>query len=686
MNPLLLYLMTDVPQHMAQAPDASNIEMIDFKSSAGAHQWSPSSLEQDPLLDGNPKQALKASDSTTADIEVKYIRHLESPLAVIFGQSLLLALSWSFVAVTRARGQITLNMVAAEALQRYPRGTTYMFTLVATGLATFSSYLLSQAVRHAVVMYLKQPMALSSFDFALSISQQSLIFDKEFQAIPWVFTAAVFYFATIQQTSSWSTLLSPISMQVATPLEGTELDMTTDAFHSRFNDLWLNTITLNSFVDSALLSIIDASGSTRANWAAGYPGSLAFEGYAYLNSTGGTLPIQLYPAANIAQGHSHLPTLPTKQLPSFYTSFNASMRQQGLTASVSCRLQDLNANSDPPLTSVIEPANLTLSNQPYTIVEVGSTCNGQPISYSVISSGNNPLTINTLSPLVCPSTYLPDTTTYRIIIAGRGGYDPANIGAGGGSVVCEITPVIQNMVTSYSIAEIAYVSSTPDPNYPPNQGGAGGMGWAAVYGLATAIELGQGPFRNAVGNSIVSIFSDKRIETISYPALWEQYIQGVIEFVGTALRWELTVPIGPFGGNPPDTMIRKINGTILTATFGWQYDATANLLLLLPITFVALASIVIVLVPTVQYRGCLVAARHKDFDPGNPMFLLAAASAGGLGNTFADLTKENVEAGRRTKVTLGRIDDRDGFKSCPDDTPSEGITMKRSWFSWRKEA
>ncbi|KAJ7883072.1 hypothetical protein B0H13DRAFT_2538563 [Mycena leptocephala] len=601
-----------------------------------------------------------------------------------------------FVAVTRGRGQITLNTVVAEALQRYPRGTTYVFTLVATGLATVSSYLLSQAVRHAVVMYLKHPVALSSFDFALSISQQSLIFDKELQAIPWVFTAAVFYIATIQQTSRrvplptrWSTLLSPISIQVATPLEGTELDMTTDAFHSRFNDLWLNTTTLYSFVDSALLSIIDASGSTRANWAAGYPGALAFEGYAYWNSTGGTIPIQLYPAANNAQGH--LPTLPTKPLPSFYTSFNASMSQQGLTASVSCQLQDLNADSDPPPTSVVEPANLTLSEQPYTIVEVGSTCNGQPISYPVISGGNDTLTINTLSPLVCPSAYLPDTTTYRIIIAGRGGYDPANIGAGEGSVVCEITPVIQNMVTSYSIFEIAYLSSTADPNYPPIQGGAAGMGWAAVFGLATAIELGQGPFRNGVGNSIVSIFRDQRMQTISYPALWEQYIQGVIEFVGTALKWELTIPTGPLGGSPPDTMLRKINGTILTATFGWQYNATANLLLLLPITFVAFASIAIVLVPTVQYRGCMVAVRHKDFDPCNPLFLLAAASAGGLGNTFVDLRKESVEAARKTKVKLGHIDrdglpNSDGFQIRPNEPHSDEATTQRGGFSRRSKA
>lgn len=73
MNPLLLYLMTDVPEHMSQAGDASNMEMIDLRSSAGAHQWSPS-LEKDPLLDGNPEQALKTSNSPTAAIKVEYTR------------------------------------------------------------------------------------------------------------------------------------------------------------------------------------------------------------------------------------------------------------------------------------------------------------------------------------------------------------------------------------------------------------------------------------------------------------------------------------------------------------------------------------------------------------------------------------------------------------------------------------
>jgi hypothetical protein len=50
-------------------------------------------------------------------------------------------------------------------------------------------------------------------------------------------------------------------------------------------------------------------------------------------------------------------------------------------------------------------------------------------------------------------------------------------------------------------------------------------------------------------------------------------------------------------------MLRKINGTMLTTTFGWQYDAEGIILLLLPITFVSVASIVIVLFAAYQNRG-----------------------------------------------------------------------------------
>ncbi|KAJ7827559.1 hypothetical protein B0H13DRAFT_2439317 [Mycena leptocephala] len=666
--------MTDIPEIISHAIDASNDEEINSRRHASADEWtltekypliSPGKSPLDGEFPGDVKPPLE-----------EYTQRFKWPLVVIIGQALVLALSWGFFAVVRARGQITLDAISGETLQHYPRTTTYAFTLVATGLATFSSYLLSQAVRHAIVVYLKEPIALSRLDFAISISQQSLIYElREFW---WVLAAALFSFATIQQTSSWSTLLSPINIQAATPLVGTELDVTTDAFRNQFDQLWLNTSTLYPYIESSLLSIIDTSGATRANSAVGYPGVLGFADYTYWYSTGGTIPIFPEWSSNIVIGTlPPLITSNTKPLPAFYTSLNASMGQQGLTAAVSCQAQDLNAESDPPLSYWIEPANITLFNQTYTIFQVSTVCAGEP-TYSVpaISVGNN-----TLSSVVCPNTYQPGTATYTMIIEGRGVYEARTL-------VCQVTPRIQNMITSYSNVDFStYVYSTPDPNYPPSQGDAGGMGWAAVWGLNTAIQSGQSPWRSHVGDSITSIYTDQNIRRpLSYPALWvispcigytlmaltfvlqEEYIQGAVEFVGTALKYQLSAPSGPLSGTPPENMLRKINGTVVTTTFGWEYDAAGSVLLLLPITIVAGTSILIVLFATYQNRGIMVAVRHADFDPGDPMFLIAAASAGGMGDTFPGLRKDSVEAGRKKQVKLASIGDRDGFKSFPDCT------------------
>lgn len=61
------------------------------------------------------------------------------------------------------------------------------------------------------------------------------------------------------------------------------------------------------------------------------------------------------------------------------------MGQQGLTAAVSCQEQDLNAESDPPLSYWIEPANITLFNQTYTVFQVSTVCAGEPTYSGVLT-------------------------------------------------------------------------------------------------------------------------------------------------------------------------------------------------------------------------------------------------------------------------------------------------------------
>lgn len=113
------------------------------------------------------------------------------------------------------------------------------------------------------------------------------------------------------------------------------------------------------------------------------------------------------------------------------------------------------------------------------------------------------------------------------------------------------------------------------------------------------------------------------------------------------------------GTIPPD-MTRQIEGIHRTQTLGWDYNArkATGIAVLLPITFIALASIAIVAVA--QYHNHGIPASHANFDPNNPFLLMAAASAGGMHNTFHTVDKvEDLATLKQKKVKFGRIGNRD---------------------------
>jgi tripartite-type tricarboxylate transporter receptor subunit TctC len=108
-------------------------------------------------------------------------------------------------------------------------------------------------------------------------------------------------------------------------------------------------------------------------------------------------------------------------------------------------------------------------------------------------------------------------------------------------------------------------------------------------------------------------------------------------------------------------MRRNIIGSALTVTVGWEHNVGVNNAILIPSTFVAVASILIVL-----FAQCLkwvrgTAIEHVDFDPNEPLELMAAASAGGMVDTFAGLTKNDLEEGGGKKVILGQVGAKDGL-------------------------
>jgi hypothetical protein len=97
----------------------------------------------------------------------------------------------------------------------------------------------------------------------------------------------------------------------------------------------------------------------------------------------------------------------------------------------------------------------------------------------------------------------------------------------------------------------------------------------------------------------------------------------------------------------------------LTVTVGWEHNTGVNNAIIIPSTFVAIASILIVL-----FAQCLkwvrgTAIEHVDFDPNEPRVLIAAASAGGVVDTFSGLTKEDLEEGGGKKVIQGQAGGKD---------------------------
>ncbi|KAF8656127.1 hypothetical protein AX16_002765 [Volvariella volvacea WC 439] len=100
-------------------------------------------------------------------------------------------------------------------------------------------------------------------------------------------------------------------------------------------------------------------------------------------STGGVLPANLAEIPSVLSLDSVLPVniltgIPNHYLPSF--SRNYVLTQQGLTAKVTCKQQNLSAETDPPLIERMEPSKLGNDSIIYTRVE--TSCDGITVNSS----------------------------------------------------------------------------------------------------------------------------------------------------------------------------------------------------------------------------------------------------------------------------------------------------------------
>jgi hypothetical protein len=88
---------------------------------------------------------------------------------------------------------------------------------------------------------------------------------------------------------------------------------------------------------------------------------------------------------------------------------------------------------------------------------------------------------------------------------------------------------------------------------------------------------------------------------------------------------------------------------------GWKRWSETESWILLPGTFVALTTIVIVLVAVGKHAG---GVPQAPFDPSNVEHLIAHSVAGDLGNIYKGTKEEDIRRAERTQVVLGNIPGR----------------------------
>ncbi|KAJ7064681.1 hypothetical protein C8F01DRAFT_1229220 [Mycena amicta] len=560
------------------------------------------------------------------------------PIAIIVGQLALMVLAFGFLGAVRHKGQIALGLRSAAFLQRNPQVKSYLFTLLANALSLFSSYLFTQAVRHAILVSLTRPLALSTLEHGLSISKKSIIFNKHYK---WMVGSAAVFLVSLGQTPGWSSLFTPNAIVYSVPIQGTEFDMTSPSFQDEFVRLWNQT--LQPFLDSAILSIIDSSGAASATAEAGYPALVDFGGWSHTTSTRGVFPIQFHQSTtglSPATNGTQLITYNTSPFPSSTPVSRVSWRltQQGIKAFVSCKEAILNETSTPPLFRFSEVLG-TVGGTPFTFWNTTTTCGTESNSATSITTTNN-----TLFMVGCESVDDSGQQTFFALIDGQGTYES--------TYVCTIQPQIQNMVVDYSDV---YVTSNFDNTSDPVP--AGPVGFAGFYTVQSGVTYGQSGVRNTVGDAMVALFANQVNPDIR--PLLEAYISGIVEFTGTALKTVLSLNSGPFSGNPPANMTHSINGTAFVNTVGWEFKTAASIAVLIPVILFAVLTIAIAVVSQLYNRG--IPLRNVHFDPNDPLLLMAAASAGGLSSTFHGIDDDDVDKNLRKRVILGQVDGREGF-------------------------
>ncbi|KAJ7071656.1 hypothetical protein C8F01DRAFT_1363323 [Mycena amicta] len=561
-------------------------------------------------------------------------RRIAWPVYIVVGQVALMVLALGFLGAVRARDQIPMGKYAVSFFQENPQIKTYTFTTLANALSLFSSYLFTQAVRHALVVALTRPFRVSMLGFGVKISKKSLIVTRQYK---WVVISVAIFLLGLGQTPSWSSLFTPNTIVVSVPLVGVELDLNSSSLQTDIRNLWDNILYPLVNDIEILPSLLGSGASSATSFSTGHPAILDFAGYTHAVSTGGILPVQL----RTSDGSSQPDLFDVINTAPFPPSTNMSdvimvMYQQGISANVSCQYSPFQ-NVFPPVSRKATPFG------DFFVWDISTSCGNDQLS---LTDNEN----NTLSMVACETFDTAGQPTFTAIVDAQGRYP--------GDFICTMSADVVDMVANYSSSTALTAQLQQGTSFV----NVGPMGYAAFNATKNTFGYAQGSNGNIVGDTLLSVTTDQGSKSGSsvdvFARTLEAYMKGITELTGTIVKNRLAGYLASQNTLTADKT-RPMTGFVTVQTLGWQYKTTTSSIVLIPIFFFALTTIAIALVA--QYYNHGVPLNHADFDPNDPWLLMAAASAGGMTEVFHGVEDEDVEMGLQRRVMLGQFDGRDGF-------------------------
>ncbi|KAJ6452679.1 hypothetical protein C8R47DRAFT_1168942 [Mycena vitilis] len=600
-------------------------------------------FDPDALLERPPTRPQRSVRGLT-------YKFLGWPAAVILWQMSLQLLAWGFFIVVKIRGQIALPFGLAVWVKNNGHLVTLLVTLISTVLAGLSSFLFSYAIRRSMSLYLYRPVSLAALGASVSISMRSIVFHR--RSWKWPAISLAFFILTGVQTSSWSTLLTPVTIIVSTPLVGSEIDLSSPGLRQMWdpnNGSERVQYCVSAIGNTAAVAALEPeSGYSAARASLGQESTTLLMNQEFSISTMGVLPAFLKPldASTWLENTSVIPaTTHTVWSPPKNTfSSNYTLEQQGFSVDVSCIAQNLTNTTTPSLTYTVDTVAQwgmldvqDIGNITYT--QVGSDCNitnGLNWTYAFTMADSNYVMLIACQP----------ADNYTIIFTSSGTYDWLS------TTVCSIAPKTTRVHVEYADVIDAQADSRGGTVKDPH----GPTAYAAINNLLNAVIWAQGVESNELGDRLASMWQESWTDHDIMNTL-EAYIQGSAEYTASVFRACLMANT-TFHGGVPANMTVPLNGTFRTETLGWSYVGRATSWVLIPGTLITLATLAVVGAALYRHVGDLPGDSNHRFDPSNPLHLMAAAAAGGLNNSFRGLSGKDIEEGERLNVVLGSIPGR----------------------------